>query len=47
MDLQYDRKQLKFLPPNTTALIQPINQCNVRAFKALRLLHDGGPHAGS
>uniref|UniRef100_A0A3P9I0D2 DDE-1 domain-containing protein n=1 Tax=Oryzias latipes TaxID=8090 RepID=A0A3P9I0D2_ORYLA len=34
-DLAYDRVQIKFLPPNTTSLIQPMDQGIIRAFKAL------------
>ncbi|XP_068204631.1 tigger transposable element-derived protein 1-like [Palaemon carinicauda] len=34
-DLQYDGMQVKFLPPNTTALIQPMDQWVIRAFQAL------------
>ncbi|KAM9365930.1 tigger transposable element-derived protein 1-like [Pholidichthys leucotaenia] len=34
-DLHYDRVQVEFLPPNTTSLIQPMDQGVIRAFKAL------------
>ncbi|XP_072255075.1 tigger transposable element-derived protein 1-like [Pyxicephalus adspersus] len=34
-DLQYDGVQIEFLPPNTTSLIQPMDQGVIRAFKAL------------
>ena len=34
-DLQYDGVQIKFLPPNTTAIIQQMDQGVIRAFKAL------------
>ena len=34
-DLQYDGVQVEFLPPNTTSLIQPMDQGVIRAFKAL------------
>ena len=34
-DLAYDCVQIKFLPPNTTSLIQPMDQGIIRAFKAL------------
>ncbi|XP_061433688.1 uncharacterized protein LOC133359240 isoform X2 [Lethenteron reissneri] len=33
--LQYDGVQIEFLPPNTTSLIQPMDQGVIRAFKAL------------
>ncbi|XP_064103355.1 tigger transposable element-derived protein 1-like [Macrobrachium nipponense] len=34
-DLHYDGVQVEFLPPNTTSLIQPMDQGVIRAFKAL------------
>uniref|UniRef100_A0A3B5PS70 DDE-1 domain-containing protein n=1 Tax=Xiphophorus maculatus TaxID=8083 RepID=A0A3B5PS70_XIPMA len=34
-DLAYDGVQIEFLPPNTTSLIQPMDQGVIRAFKAL------------
>ena len=34
-DLQYDGVQIEFLPTNTTALIQPMDQGVICAFKAL------------
>lgn len=34
-DLSYDGVQIEFLPPNTTSLIQPMDQGIIRAFKAL------------
>ena len=34
-DLHYDGVQIEVLPPNTTALIQPMDQGVIRAFKAL------------
>ncbi|XP_068250196.1 tigger transposable element-derived protein 1-like [Palaemon carinicauda] len=34
-DLHYGRVQVEFLPPNTTSLIQPLDQGVIRAFKAL------------
>ena len=34
-NLQYDGVQVEFLPPNTTSLIQPMDQGVIRAFKAL------------
>lgn len=34
-DLSYDGVQIEFLPPNTTSLIEPMNQGVIRAFKAL------------
>ncbi|XP_064109056.1 tigger transposable element-derived protein 1-like [Macrobrachium nipponense] len=34
-DLHYDGIQVEFLPPNTTSLIQPMDQGVIRAFKAL------------
>uniref|UniRef100_UPI003590093E tigger transposable element-derived protein 1-like n=1 Tax=Myxine glutinosa TaxID=7769 RepID=UPI003590093E len=35
LDLSYDGVQIEFLPPNTTSLIQPMDQGVIRAFKAL------------
>lgn len=35
MDLSYEGVQVEFLPPNTTSLIQPMDQGVIRAFKAL------------
>uniref|UniRef100_UPI00358E5639 tigger transposable element-derived protein 1-like n=1 Tax=Myxine glutinosa TaxID=7769 RepID=UPI00358E5639 len=35
VDLSYDGVQIEFLPPNTTSLIQPMDQGVIRAFKAL------------
>ncbi|XP_064103313.1 tigger transposable element-derived protein 1-like [Macrobrachium nipponense] len=35
MDLHYKGVQVEFLPPNTTSLIQPMDQGVIRAFKAL------------
>jgi hypothetical protein len=35
IDLSYDGVQIEFLPPNTTSLIQPMDQSVIRAFKAL------------
>ena len=34
-DMHYDGVQVEFLPPNTTSLIQPMDQGVIRAFKAL------------
>uniref|UniRef100_A0A667ZJI2 DDE-1 domain-containing protein n=1 Tax=Myripristis murdjan TaxID=586833 RepID=A0A667ZJI2_9TELE len=34
-DLSYDGVQIEFLPPNTTSLIQPMDQGIIHAFKAL------------
>ncbi|KAL2098487.1 hypothetical protein ACEWY4_004967 [Coilia grayii] len=34
-DLSYEGVQIEFLPPNTTSLIQPMDQGIIRAFKAL------------
>uniref|UniRef100_A0A3B3QRU7 DDE-1 domain-containing protein n=1 Tax=Paramormyrops kingsleyae TaxID=1676925 RepID=A0A3B3QRU7_9TELE len=34
-DLSYDGMQIEFLPPNTTLLIQPMDQGIIRAFKVL------------
>ncbi|XP_068223545.1 tigger transposable element-derived protein 1-like [Palaemon carinicauda] len=34
-DIHYDRVQVEFLTPNTTSLIQPMDQGVIRAFKAL------------
>ena len=34
-DLAYDGVQIEFLPPNTKSLIQPMDQDNIPAFKAL------------
>ncbi|XP_068232126.1 tigger transposable element-derived protein 1-like [Palaemon carinicauda] len=34
-DLQYERVQVEFLPPNTKGLIQPMDQRVIRACKAL------------
>ncbi|XP_064104045.1 tigger transposable element-derived protein 1-like [Macrobrachium nipponense] len=34
-DLHYDGVQVEFLPPNTTSLIQPMDQGVIQAFKAL------------
>ncbi|KAM9332718.1 tigger transposable element-derived protein 1-like [Pholidichthys leucotaenia] len=34
-DLHYDGVQVEFLPPNTSSLIQPMDQGVIRAFKAL------------
>ena len=35
VDLHYDGVTIEFLPPNTTSLIQPMDQGVIRAFKAL------------
>ncbi|XP_066976300.1 tigger transposable element-derived protein 1-like [Macrobrachium rosenbergii] len=35
LDLSYKGVQLEFLPPNTTSLLQPMDQGVIRAFKAL------------
>lgn len=34
-DLSYGGVQIEYLPPSTTSLIQPIDQCVIRTFKAL------------
>uniref|UniRef100_A0A3P9PAK4 DDE-1 domain-containing protein n=1 Tax=Poecilia reticulata TaxID=8081 RepID=A0A3P9PAK4_POERE len=34
-DLSYDDVQIEYLPPNTTSLIQPMDQGIICAFKAL------------
>ncbi|CAI9734501.1 transposable element-derived 1-like [Octopus vulgaris] len=35
LDLRYEGVQIEFLPPNTTSLIQPMDQDVIRAFKTL------------
>ena len=35
VDLHHDGVQIEFLPPNTTSLLQPMDQGVIRAFKAL------------
>ena len=35
VDLHHEGVQIEFLPPNTTSLLQPMDQGVIRAFKAL------------
>ena len=37
-DLHYDGVQIDFLPPNTKALIQPLDQGVIQAIKATALI---------
>jgi len=39
IDLSYEGVKVEFLPPNTTSLIQPMDQGVIRAFKALYTRH--------